>query len=254
MDARPRGGRTLPPAVIAHGAGSRPEFVTACLARPLRAVGLRVLPVVLRGHGGDARTTGVGVAEHAADLAEAARREGATVVGGISLGAHAAAHLAVRDLLPGLSGLLLALPAWVGAPDRVAAANSTQADELERDGLPAVVARLRAAAPPWIAEELAASWSRHHLPALVAGLRAAAASSAPTPAELAAVGVPAAVAVATGDPLHPAGVGRAWARALPRSRCAEVDLADIGTDRESLGRALAAAWSAAGVPRPSPSR
>jgi len=242
------------PAVLAHGTGSRPAFLLACLQRPLAAAGVRVVPVLLPGHGGERRTTGLGLADHAAALAEAARREGARLVGGISLGAHAATSLAVAGGVEDLAGLLLALPAWTGAPGTLAAANAVVAAELERDGLAVVLARVRSGAPPWVAAEVAASWREHDLGSLIAALRAAAVSSTPTLAELASVAVPAAVAVVTGDPLHPAGVGRAWASALPRSACRGSSLAEMARDPAALGRALAAAWIAATAARIDPTR
>lgn len=234
-------------AVLAHGAGSRPAFLTAALARPLAAVGVRLVAVRLRGHGG----AGAGALEGdltavlASDLAAAAVREGATLVGGVSLGAHAAARVAVDDLLPGLSGLLLALPAWSGPADVVAAATAAQAEEVERLGLAAVLHRVGAEAPAWVAAELRASWPAHDPGQLVALLRTAGASTAPTLDQLAAVTVPAAVAVAVDDPLHPASVGRAWAAALPSGAVREVPLRQVGEDREALGRALASAWTQA---------
>lgn len=233
-------------AVVAHGTGSRPDFVRACLQRPLAEVGVRLVPVPLRGHGGDERVDGLGIDQHAADLAAAARAEGATVVGGISLGAHAAARLAVDRLLPGLTGLLLTWPAWTGPPDLVAAANADQAEQLDREGLAAVLARVRAGAPAWVADEVASSWSSHHLPSFIAALRAVAVSPAPTLVELAAIPVRAAVAVMDDDPLHPARVGRAWAAALPRGALRATTLAAVTADREALGRALADAWRSTG--------
>lgn len=231
----------LVPAVVAHGTGSRPAFVLDCLAAPMRAVGVRVVATPLRGHLGRPARGRLELADHAADLAERARAEGAEIVGGISLGAHAAASAAVQGLLP-LRGLLLAMPAWSGPPGAVAAANAVQAEELESRGLVATLDRIRAAHPGWVAEELAASWPLHDPGDFVAALRAVARSAPPTPAELTAVSVPAAVVGVAGDPLHPAEVARDWAAALPRATYAEVTLAALGADREVLGRALAAAW------------
>ena len=230
--------------VVAHGTGSRPAFVRACLQRPLALAGLRLVPVGLRGHNGDPRPFSGRLDETADDLAAAAHREGATVLGGLSLGAHAAAHAAVTGLLPRLTGVMLVWPAWTGGPGSVAAANARQADELERDGLAAVLARVRAGAPGWVADEVVASWSGHGQEALVPALRAVATSKAPTLAELGTVRIRAAVTGMTDDPLHPAAVGRTWAAILPRGAYRETSLAEVGADREAVGRALAQAWLA----------
>ena len=142
-------------------------------------------------------------------------------------------------------GLLLAMPAWTGAPGPVAAASAVAADEVARDGVAAALRRIRAAAAPesrWVVEELAAAWPAYSDRELAATLRATAAAAGPSADELGAVGVPCGVAVLRDDALHPAAVGRAWAEALPRAAVVETGLAAVGADRATLGRAAALAW------------
>ena len=80
---------------------------------------------------------------------------GATLLGGVSMGAHAAVLAALDDGAPAeLAGLLLALPAWTGEPGVVAAANGVQAAELRAVGTAAVLERVCREHPGWVADEL----------------------------------------------------------------------------------------------------
>lgn len=255
-----------PAAVLAHGAGSSADFVLRAFGPALRAAGHRLVAYDLRGHGAstpvrDARR--LGGDDHAGDLAALAAHVDAVLLGGVSLGAHVAAVAAVGRRP---TGVILALPAWTGPPDQVAAANAVQADELDRLGVAGALARIRGEHPGWVADELAAAWPRHDPAAFAAVLRTLARSPAPSEATLARIGAPAAVVALAGDPMHPAGVARRWAAALPAAVYAQVRPEEVALDREALGRgALAALASAtrrvAGPPsrgradrRPAPAR
>jgi pimeloyl-ACP methyl ester carboxylesterase len=236
-------------ALLAHGAGSSADFVRRAFGGPLAAAGWRLASYDLRGHG---RSTAVqdaarlDVAAHAADLSTLAERLGATLLGGVSIGAHAAVRAtsaaSEADRVLARDGLLLALPAWTGAPDIVAAANAVQAAELARDGTAPVLDRICRDHPGWVADELAAAWPHHDVNSFVAVLRGLAASAAPTPAELRRIDVPVGLVALRDDPMHPADVAHRWAAALPRAVVAEVDFSAPEADRAVLGAAAITAW------------
>ncbi|MFL6139968.1 MAG: alpha/beta fold hydrolase [Frankiaceae bacterium] len=223
-----------PTALLAHGAGSSAEFVLRAFGGALGGLGYRTVSWQQDGRGGAA------AAEAALDRLATALRP--ALVGGVSLGAHAAAAWAART---GYAGrLLLVMPAWSGRPGRTGLAALAAADEIARLGLPAALARVRAAAHPWVAAELALAWPRYGAAGLVEALRAAAVSRAPTPAELGRIAAPTALVALSGDPLHPAAVAAGWARLIPAARLVTVPLGPA--DRAAgpdLGAAAAVALS-----------
>jgi pimeloyl-ACP methyl ester carboxylesterase len=223
-------------AVILPGAGSSADFVARAFGPALLAAGyVLVAPPPVPGSG---VVTGAVRA-----LDEAADRYGTDLrlVGGISLGAHVAARWAAAGAVPG--GLVLALPAWTGAPGAVAAATAASADTVDRLGTEGALAAAGDAVP-WVAAELAAAWPAYGT-GLAGSLRAAAACPGPTVAELAGLDVPAGVVAFTDDPLHPYGVAREWAGALPRAALRALTLADAAADRAVLGHAALAALAEA---------
>ncbi len=223
-------------AVLAHGSGSSVDFVERAFGAPLAAAGFRLVTVEDRT--GDVR--------HVTDLLVAsARAEGAVLLGGVSLGAHAAVRAAARPgVLPGLRGLLLALPAWTGAPGAVAALSAVAAEQVQREGLPAVVRRL--AGEGWVGAELAAAWPTYGEQGLVAALRSTARSPGPTVAELRAVTVPVGLVALDPDPFHPVQQARAWVRLLPHAVLEVLPHDAPAADRAVLGRAALVGWRAAG--------
>lgn len=247
-----------PTALIAHGAGSRGDFVRRAFGPALLDAGIRLVSYDLRGHGDStalAAPDRLELSSHAADLRALALRTGATLLGGVSLGAHAAV-LAALELLadeaadpPRLEGLLLALPAWTGPPDVVAAANAVQAAELREVGVAPVLARILRDHPGWVAEELADAWPRHDAEAFAAGLTGLARSWAPTEEQLARIGVPVGLVALADDPMHPASVAESWARSLPYASVSSVPFPAPAADRSVLGRAALDALGAAAVRR-----
>ncbi|WP_216217415.1 alpha/beta hydrolase [Amycolatopsis aidingensis] len=229
---------TLPArrAVLLPGTGSDEVFVRSVFAGPLRALGLEVLapppPPA------EALTSGY-LARLDAE-AEAAREP--LLVGGISLGAHLAAEWALREPAR-CAGVLAAMPAWNGLPAAAPARQAAlvSAEQVDRDGLDATLARSAAAVPAWLAAELDRAWRRYG-EGLATGLRAAASHPAPELAELRLLGVPVGIATCTDDPVHPAAVAWEWAAALPSAAVCETTLEALGRDRESLGRATVLAW------------
>ncbi len=184
-------------ALLAHGAGSTPATVVALLGSA--SPGARVVGVDARGALPDV----VAAFDRAVASAHRAGDE-VVLVGGLSLGAHAAASWASASGSD--VALLLAMPAWTGSAGATAALTAASADEIERDGIASVIARLRADpafAEDWVVDALARDWSSYDRPTLVAALRAAASSSAPTLDELARIRGPVAVLALRDDPLHP---------------------------------------------------
>ena len=221
-------------AVVLPGTASDQVFVTAVFAGPLASLGIRLVappPVA-----------GAGVVRAMIAALDAETTPGA-LVGGVSLGAHVAASWAVRR--PGrAAGLLLAMPAWLGepAPDAPAAmAARASAAAVRADGVDATLAGVRAGTPAWLADELDRAW-RGHGPGLADTLDAAAGTPAPTAEELRSLAVPAGIAVADDDPVHPSAVARLWCAALPNAAVVGTTLVAIGEDRAALGRAAVLAW------------
>jgi pimeloyl-ACP methyl ester carboxylesterase len=98
-----------------------------------------------------------------------------------------------------------------------------------------------------VAAELAAAWPAYG-DGLAASLRAAAAAPGPTPAELAALSVPAGLVAFRDDPLHPASVAREWAAAIPHAAVRELPLGAPAAHRSILGATALAALTAARPP------
>lgn len=170
---------------------------------------------------------------------------GPLIVGGISFGAHLAAEWAVRNP-DRCAGLLLALPAWHGAPGEAPAALAARvsAELVATHGVETALRRSTEGVAPWLAAELARAWRRHGN-GLSASLRTAAGHPAPTLSALRGLNVPAGIAACTDDPVHPLECARAWAGALPRAALVETTLSALGADRASLGRAVVLAWQRA---------
>lgn len=224
---------TPPVALLVHGSGSAPDAAR------------RLLGAAAPGWVHEAPYARGTLEDVVATIRSAVGRVGASgrtvdLVGGISLGAHAVAHWAAEQ--PGMApDLVLAMPAWSGEPDGVAALTAASADEIERDGVGGILARLQAVAGhDWVVDELVRSWSDADPQALAASLRAAAASAAPTLDELARIRARTVVVALADDPLHPAAVAQAWADAIPRARLVVVPRDAPGTDRGALGRAARA--------------
>ncbi|HEU4674560.1 MAG TPA: hypothetical protein VFS29_01115 [Motilibacteraceae bacterium] len=213
-------------ALLLHGSGSTGEFAERALGAALRAEGWQVRAL-------EDRTGDVAAVERAIGRA-AAHGDGPLLLAGISLGAHAAVRWAADGLQARLVGLLLALPAWTGAPADVAALSALAADDVERDGLDQVLARLRHQG--WVGAELARAWPRYGQQRLVRALRATAVAPGPTPAQLAAVPVPVGLVAVAGDPFHPVQVAEQWQRLLPRAALEVLPADAPAADRSVIGR------------------
>jgi pimeloyl-ACP methyl ester carboxylesterase len=187
---------------------------------------------------------------HLLSLDAAFDAHGPVLAGGISFGAHLAAEWACAHPSR-CAGLLLAMPAWHGAPGDdcpAAVAARYSAAAVRRDGLSATLAALDVS--PWLAAELSRAWRRHG-PGLVDSLLAAADRPAPTPAQLATLDIPVGIVAVREDPLHPSSVAAQWAAAIPGAELCSISFADFSADRPALGRAAVTAWQASVVTRAS---
>lgn len=223
-------------AILLPGTGSDQVLVRSVFEIPLAAVGVRLLA--------PAPVPGPSLASAALDSLSAAAREEPVLVGGISFGAHLAAEWALANP-DRCAGLLLALPAWNGAPGAAAAARSAaySVAQIRAEGVEGALTA--SDLPPWLAAELGRAW-RGYGPRLADSLSVAADRDAPTLAELEKLDVPAGIAACVDDPIHPCAVARSWAAALPRASVCTTRLAVVGRDPESLGRAAVLGWLRAG--------
>jgi pimeloyl-ACP methyl ester carboxylesterase len=216
--------------LLAHGAGSSAEFVGRAFAGPLAAAGYRLACWDQRGSDVDE------------DFAAAAHASGALLVGGVSRGAHAAARWASgRD---GLEGVLLVMPAWTGPAGPVAAGSARSAEEIDRDGLRAVLQRLEREQPGWVADELVRAWPAYG-DALTRALREASTAGGPTPRELTSIRVPVGLVALADDALHPEQVAQTWLKLLSRAALRLLDAQAPAVDRSVLGWKAMAAWQQA---------
>jgi pimeloyl-ACP methyl ester carboxylesterase len=223
-------------AVLLPGNGSDDIFITKAFAEPLASAGIALFAARPQ--------PGPGIVDQLGrELNLAAGQYGGVLAGGVSLGAHLAASWAARDPVR-CSGLLVALPAWTGAPGDAPAATAALASAavIDAAGLDTALDQVRAGSPPWIADELDRAW-RGYGHGLAASLRAGAAAPGPSLDELRGLeDVPVGIAALTDDPLHPLEVARAWLRALPRAALVTTSLAAIGRDPQALGRAALLAF------------
>ncbi len=197
--------------ILAHGAGSTAEFLGR--AFPASACGAQTLALDDR-TGSAART-----AQLIRDAVSAVRpRFGRLYVGGVSIGAHAAALACAHDDGAAIDGCVLALPAWTGSADP-GSATAAAAAEIEQRGTQAVLQRLGedpSTRDDWVVQELQTAWRDR--PTLASELRTAALEAAPAPADLRGIRTPTLVLALADDPVHPLSVARQWAELIPGAR------------------------------------
>ncbi|KAA8884716.1 alpha/beta hydrolase [Nocardia colli] len=201
---------------------ARRAFEPACRARRLDVVAVQPDP------------QGV-VASYRAAL-DTAAAAGPIVVAGISLGAAVAIEWAA-ERPESTIGVIAALPGWTG-PDTsacpAALSASVTAAQLRADGLDAVLERMQASSPQWLADALTRSW-RSQWPNLPAALEEAAHYKWPGTEQLGTLEVPVAVVTAVDDPVHPFAIAEEWAALIPRSAIRRITLAELGADPAILG-------------------
>jgi pimeloyl-ACP methyl ester carboxylesterase len=218
-------------AIMLPGTGSDDTFVRSVFEIPMASAGLAlVTPPPVPG-------SSLAVAALSA-LSDAASDP--VVVGGISFGAHLAAEWAVAHPAR-CAGLVLALPAWHGAPGSAPASLSASLSAAQVRSLGVEGALASADMPDWLSAELSRAWHGYG-PGLAESLEVASSRPAPTLAELASLEVPVGIAACADDPIHPASVAASWAAAFPRAAVCTTRLSIMGVDPEALGRAAVLAF------------
>ncbi|MDQ2722272.1 MAG: alpha/beta hydrolase [Actinomycetota bacterium] len=221
-------------AVLLPGSGSDDDFVRRAFGAALSVNNIELIAVVPQ--------PGAVIPAYHAALDDAAEAPGPLLVGGVSLGAIVAAQWALRHQTR-LSGLLIALPPWLGAPGDAPAALSAShsAEQLRRHGLASVLRDVDRTSPTWLAAELSRAW-HGQWPELPQALDDAARQHGPTATEVSRLHVPTGIAGAVHDPVHPVTVARAWAGASPDAQLVTIELAALGADPAVLGAACVAGW------------
>lgn len=244
------GPASAPAMLMLHGVGSSSRFVGEAFAEPVCGAGWRLVAADLRGHGASSPVPDP-VAHrfdrHVDDVAALASRLGPEVIGGVSLGGHAAVGAAAAGVA--CRAVLACLPAWSGRAAPGEGPHAAVAAEVAAVGVDGMVARFRADTTmvPWLREVLVRDWASHDPVSLAAALTSLDGGQAPTSAELAGLPVPLALVGWPDDLGHPLAVARDWQQVTPRAHLAETTLDAVQRDRTALGRAAVAALAALGV-------
>lgn len=258
------GSPDAPAWVVAHGAGSSARFVVEALAGPVVRAGRRLVTYDLRGHGASSparHTRDHHLDVHAADLAHVAASSGDTgsgdtieVVGGISLGAHAA----VRAVADGArcEVALACLPAWTGRAVPGRGPHAAIAARVAEVGVAGHLAAIRDDhdLPGWLRDTLLADLAGHDAASLAAVLTALDGGLAPTAEELVALPVPLAVVGWPDDPGHPLDVAERWAASAVSGHRGVASMAAMGRGVDHLGAVAVTTVSATVSATVSPAR
>lgn len=240
-----------PALVLGHGVGSSARFLREAFADPVTMAGWRLVTYDLRGHGGstDARDPGdLGLAAYASDAAAVAAAVDARVLGGVSLGGHAAVA-AVASRRVEVAAVLACLPAWSGDAVEGEGPHAVVASEVRAVGIDGVLARLEQATdlPVWLRDLLLRDYRGHDSASLAAALLALDGATAPSRSDIERLGVPIALVAWSDDPGHPDAVAHDWADAAGRAAVVQTTIDAVGRDRRAMGRAAVAALRRVGV-------
>lgn len=234
------GDPSRPALVLGHGVGSSSRFLRDAFTPAVEGVGYRLVTYDLRGHGRSSPLPDPAAHtfdRYVHDLAAVVRSTGAKVVGGVSLGGHAAVGLAAAGV--SLDGVVACLPAWTGRAVPGEGPHAAVADQARHLGVEVMLGRLADdhSVLPWLKDLLIRDWRTHDPDSLAAALIALDGAQAPTAVELRSLAVPLGLVAWPDDPGHPISTARAWAAWVPCSALEEVTLAGVGADPTSLGRA-----------------
>jgi len=243
------GAPQAPAWVLAHGMGSSARFMAAAFAPPVVRAGWRLVAYDLRGHGSSSPARRVEqhhVDVHAADLSSvvASVTGPVTVVGGVSLGAHAA----VRAVATGVEAelVLACLPAWIGTATPGRGPHAATAARVAAEGTAPMIEALRTdeVLAPWLRATLLADYPRHDPASLDAALRSLDGAEAPGHQELRGLRLPMVVLGWPDDPGHPLAVARRWAELAPRSSQLTLTIRSLDVAVTHLGAAAVKATGA----------
>ena len=236
------GPQDSPTLILCHGAGSSADF----LARAFPSASCRCRTVYLEDRTGSVPRMVDALRDAIRDLGPS---PGQVFVGGVSIGAHAAALLAGEHRRPRIDGCVFVMPAWTGTPPQHSSA-AVVAEEINADGAVAVLDRLGrdpATRDDWVFDELRRAWRSR--PTLGSELAVAASGDGPTAAHLASIAVPSLIVALRDDPVHPLGVARAWQSSIPFSRLVALERSAPSEDRSIFGAQVAGWLAALNAPR-----
>jgi len=243
------GAPQAPAWVLAHGMGSSARFMAAAFAAPVVRAGWRLVAYDLRGHGASSPARRVEqhhLDVHAADLASvvASVAGPVTVVGGVSLGAHAAVRAASNGVVTEM--VLACLPAWIGTATPGRGPHAATAARIATEGTAPMIAALRTdeVLAPWLRATLLADYPRHDPASLDAALRSLDGAEAPSYSELRGLRSPLVVLGWPDDPGHPLAVARRWADLAPRSSQLTLTIRSLDVAVTRLGAAAVKATGA----------
>jgi pimeloyl-ACP methyl ester carboxylesterase len=241
-----------PSVVVAHGVGSSARFVVEAFAGPVVAAGGRLVTYDLRGHGASTPVTDPAahrLDDHVGDLAAVVAGLAArpAVLGGVSLGGHAAVRAADRGV--GARAVLACLPAWTGPATAGEGPHAAVAAEVRRVGIGTVLDRLRADTTmlAWLRDTLVTDYARHDPASLTAALVALDGGDAPSEDELRHLDRPLAVVAWPDDPGHPLAVATRWAELAPGSVLGQLAMGDLNASRARLGEVAVATLARLGT-------
>ncbi len=243
------GAARAPAWVLAHGMGSSARFMAAAFGVPVVRAGWRLVAYDLRGHGSSSPARGVEqhhLDVHAADLAAVAASVAGpvSVVGGVSLGAHAAVRAVSNGIATEL--VLACLPAWIGTATPGRGPHAAMAARIAAEGVGPLIEGLRTdgVLAPWLRATLLADYPRHDQASLEAALRSLDGADAPSLEELRRLPVPLVVLGWPDDPGHPLAVARRWAELAPRSSQLTLTIRSLDVTVDRLGAAAVKATGA----------